>query len=153
MATQHDDNAPLSAAGKRLEASLENTKFACSDYMDNSCKKTEADFSVASVVHVSALQSAGLKKQAGPMSKVDRIDFRKAKTTSVKQRIVEFLARSLYRMTVKQLKRWTVAAAVSSAGVLYALYEIKTAEWSTPLTPTVMELPMSCVSTPTPAPP
>ena len=52
-------------------------------------------------------------------------DFRNAETPSMKRRIIEVLARSLYRITVKKLRGWGIAAAMSSAGVLYALYEIK----------------------------
>lgn len=93
MATQ-DDIVPLSAADKRLQASLNKTKLACSDYMDTPNNKTEAGFSVASAEHVKALQDANLKKQAGHMSKVDK-DFRNAEAPSKKQRIVEILAKSL----------------------------------------------------------
>ncbi|CAM9456770.1 unnamed protein product [Ectocarpus sp. 12 AP-2014] len=127
MATQNDDIVPLSAADKRLEASLNRTKFACSDYMDNPNKQTDAGFSVASAGHVKALRRAGLTKQAGHMSKVDK-DFLNAKTPSMKRRIVEVLARSLYGMTVKELRGWGIAAGMSLAGVVYALYEIKDGE-------------------------
>lgn len=94
MPTQDDDIVPLSDADKRLEASLNGVKFACSDYIDNPNKKTDSDFSVASAKHAKALQRAGLTKQAGHMTKVDK-DFRGAKTKHMKQRIVEVLARSL----------------------------------------------------------
>ena len=98
MASHEDDIVPLSAADKRLQASLDRVKLACSDCMDNPTKDTEARFSAASEEHVSALEGAGLKKQAGHMRKVDK-DFRNAKTTSKRQRIAACLARSLVSKT------------------------------------------------------
>ena len=98
MASHEDDIVPLSAADKRLQASLNRVKFACSDCLDNPTKETKARFSAASEEHVSALEGAGLKKQAGHMRKVDK-DFRNAKTTSKRQRIVECLAKSLVSKT------------------------------------------------------
>lgn len=95
MATAaHNDVVPLSAADKRLEESLKNMKFACSDYMDNPNNTTNARFSSASGQHEQALQGAGLKKQAGYMRKVDK-DFRNAPTLSKKQRIAAVIGKSL----------------------------------------------------------